>query len=228
MGYKYETHMHTTEGSGCGKSSAKEMVQAYKEAGYRGIFVTDHFFNGNCTVDRRLPWDEKIELFCKGYENAKAEGEKVGLDVFFGLEYCVEGADFLIYNLDKEWLKKHRDIDKWAPRKAFETMHKGGAFIIHAHPFRERDYINHIHLFPRDVDGVEVMNGGQLLEPWMNERAEIYAMMYDLPKTSGSDAHYHGTLPKCGIETEQIIEKPTDYLELMKAGRLKLLDGGQA
>lgn len=223
MNYKYETHMHTTEGSACGKSSAVEMVHAYKEAGYTGIFITDHFFNGNCSVCRELPWEERVEKFCLGYEHARAEGEKIGLDVFFGLEYCVQGADFLIYNLDKEWLLQHKDVDKWEPRRAFAAIHEGGGFIVHAHPFRERDYINHIHLFPRDVDGVEVINGGQLAEPWMNERAEIYAMMYDLPKTSGSDAHYHATLPGCGIVTSKKFECAEDYLTFLRSGELELL-----
>lgn len=225
MGYKYETHMHTSEGSACGAYTASEMVRAYKEAGYTGIFVTDHFFNGNCAVGSDLPWKERVELFCKGYENAKAEGDRIGLDVFFGFEYGVEGADFLIYNLDKAWLLENEDVDKWEPRTAFAKMHSCGGFIVHAHPFRERDYINHIHLFPRDVDGVEVINGGQLSEPLMNERAEIYAMMYQLPKTSGSDAHHANSLPLCGIETEERFESPLDYLELMKDGKIKLLDG---
>ena len=78
MSYKYETHMHTLEGSACGRFTGAEMARAFKEAGYTGIFVTDHFFNGNCAVDRQLPWAEKVELFCKGYENAKAEGDKMG------------------------------------------------------------------------------------------------------------------------------------------------------
>ncbi len=225
MGYKYETHMHTKEASACGAFWAKEMVQAFQKAGYTGIFVTDHFFNGNCAMSRELPWEEKVELFCKGYENAKAEGDKIGLDVFFGFEYCVEGADFLVYNLDKKWLLENVDVDKWEPRKAFAAMHRGGGFIVHAHPFRERDYINHIHLFPRDVDGVEVINGGQLREPWMNERANIYAMMYELPKTSGSDAHHADRLPLCGIETDIRIRQPLDYLELMKNGQIRLLNG---
>ncbi len=225
MGYKYETHMHTKEGSACGRSTAVEMVRAYKEAGYTGIFVTDHFFNGNCAVDRNLPWQEKVELFCKGYENAKKEGEHMGLDVFFGFEYGVEGADFLVYNLDKQWLLEHSDVDRWEPRAAFKAMHEDGGFIVHAHPFRERDYINHIHLFPRDVDGVEVVNGGQLLEPWMNERANIYAMMYDLPKTAGSDAHNAAALPGCGVESMNRLETAADYLEQMKAGLLTLFDG---
>ncbi len=223
MSFKYETHMHTTEGSACGRSTGKEMVQAYKAAGYTGVFVTDHFFNGNCAIDRSLSWEEKVEQFCKGYENAKEEGDKIGLDVFFGFEYCVDAADFLVYNLSKEWLLKYPDIDKWEPRKAFAQIHADGGFIVHAHPFRERDYINHIHLFPRDVDGVEIINGGQLDYPLMNERAKIYAMMYELPVTSGSDSHFAGGLPGCGVEVEKWIEEPMDYLKYLKNGGLVLL-----
>ena len=227
MSYRYETHMHTVEGSACGRSTGKEMIRAYKEAGYTGVFVTDHFFNGNCAVDRSLSWEEKVEQFCKGYENAKEEGDKIGLDVFFGFEYCVDAADFLVYNLSKEWLLKYPDIDKWEPRKAFAQMHADGGFIVHAHPFRERDYINHIHLFPRDVDGVEILNGGQLREPWMNERAKIYAMMYELPVTSGSDSHFAGGLPGCGVEMADRIKEPVDYLKCMRAGELTLLVEGK-
>lgn len=227
MSYRYETHMHTVEGSACGRSTGKEMVRAYKEAGYTGVFVTDHFFNGNCAVDRSLSWEEKVEQFCKGYENAKEEGDKIGLDVFFGFEYCVDAADFLVYNLSKEWLLKYPDIDRWEPRRAFAQMHADGGFIVHAHPFRERDYINHIHLFPRDVDGVEILNGGQLREPWMNERAKIYAMMYELPVTSGSDSHNAAGLPGCGVEMADRIEVPTDYLKCMRAGELTLLAEGK-
>lgn len=176
--------MHTKEGSACGRSTAAEMVHAYKELGYTGVFVTDHFFNGNCAVSGELPWAEKVERFCRGYENARAEGERIGLDVFFGFEYGIQQIDFLVYNLDKEWLLAHPDIDKWDPKRAFAAIHEGGGFIIHAHPFRERDYIDHIRLYPRDVDGVEIFNGAQRKEPWMNERAKIYAMMYDLPGTA--------------------------------------------
>ena len=223
MKYKYETHMHTSQGSACGRSTGAEMARAYKEAGYTGVFVTDHFFNGNCAVDRSLPWEEKVELFCKGYEDAKEEGDKIGLDVFFGFEYCFDAADFLVYNLDKEWLKAHPDIDKWEPRKAFRTMREDGGIIIHAHPFRERDYINHIHLFPRDVDGVEIVNGGHFPDEIMNERARLYAGMYELPVTSGSDAHFAGHVPGCGVASDVRMEKITEYLELMKEGRLELL-----
>lgn len=222
MSYRYETHMHTSEGSRCGKSTAAEMIRSYKEQGYTGVFVTDHFFNGNCAVDRSLSWEEKVELFCKGYENAKAEGDAIGVDVFFGFEYAVSGAEFLIYNLDKEWLLQHPDIDKTDAREAFRQIHEDGGFIIHAHPFRERDYIDHIHLYPRDVDGVEIYNGAQRSDEFMNERAKLYAMMYELPATAGSDSHSYKDVFRCSVLTEERITEPMDYLHAIFSGELQI------
>jgi len=223
MNYRYETHMHTSECCYCATSTAAEMVKSYKEQGYTGIFVTDHFFNNDsCSADRALSWEEKVNLFCKGYENALEEGKKVGLDVFFGFEYSVNATDFLVYNLDKEWLLNHSDIDKWDAREAFRLMREEGGFIIHAHPFREREYIECIKLYPRDVDGVEVYNGAQRDDEYMNERGRLYAMMYDLPHTAGSDSHSVTDNFRCSVETKEKIEKPLDYLRMLQSGELKI------
>ena len=216
--------MHTNEGSACGKSTGAEMARSYKEQGYTGIFVTDHFFNGNCAVDRSLPWEKKIELFCKGYENAKEEGDRIGLQVFFGFEYGVNAADFLVYNLDKEWLLAHPDIDKMNAREVFRLMHQDGGFIVQAHPFRERNYIDHIQLYPRDVDGVEVFNGAQKNDDYMNDRGKLYAMMYELPQTAGSDSHCVTDAFRCAIETKVKIENPLDYLEVIRGGGLQIVE----
>lgn len=225
MPYRYETHLHTAEGSKCATASGAEMARAHREKGYTGIFVTDHFFNGNTAVPQDLPWRERVELFCRGYENAREEGAKIGLDVFFGFEYGYHGADFLVYNLDKEWLLAHEDIDRIPPEEAFAQIHQDGGFIVHAHPFREADYLGRrIQLFPKDVDGVETVNGGQLKSPWMNERAAVYAKMYDLPVTAGSDSHHLSALFRSSVETQEPIETPGDYLKRMREGRLKLLE----
>ena len=69
--FKYETHMHTKEGSACSSAPAADMARAHKEAGYDGIFVTDHFFNANTAVPRDLPWEERIDRYFLGYEHAK-------------------------------------------------------------------------------------------------------------------------------------------------------------
>ena len=73
--FKYDTHIHTKEGSLCATASGSYQAEAYKDAGYTGIIITDHFFRGNTTIRRDLPWEERIDLFCKGYENAKAKGD---------------------------------------------------------------------------------------------------------------------------------------------------------
>lgn len=223
MAYRYETHLHTKEASACGISTGAEMARAHKAAGYDGIFITDHFFNGNSGIPIELPWEERIELFCKGYENAYEEGQKIGLQVFFGIEYGAGNAEFLVYNLDKQWLLDHPDIDRLPTRMALAMMRRDGAFIVQPHPFRERHYVDHIELYPRDVDGVEIINGAHE-DKRMNDRAALYAKMYDLPCTSGSDTHDEKKMFGCGVVSEEKFTCQLDYLKLMKAGKLTLLE----
>ena len=49
--YFYEMHCHTSEGSDCSSSTGEEMAVYYKSLGYDGIFITDHFFNGNSRIN---------------------------------------------------------------------------------------------------------------------------------------------------------------------------------
>ena len=68
--FKYETHLHTIESSRCGSTSAAEYPAYYKSLGYSGIFITDHFFNGNCRISNDLPWEDRVNMFCRSYELA--------------------------------------------------------------------------------------------------------------------------------------------------------------
>lgn len=229
--YKYETHLHTSEGSSCASSSGAEMARAHKAAGYDGIFVTDHFFNSSTTVPKDLPWEQRIDLYCKGYENALEEGAKIGLDVFFGVEWTVNGADFLIYNKDKQWLKENeRLLMESDERDLFDGVRETGGFIVHAHPFREAGYIPHISLYPHDVDAIEVINtrngdplfGGNTV---YNERAKIYAAMFGLPETGGSDTHNAHQIVNGGILVPERIRSPKDYLRQIRNGSVIPLEG---
>ena len=166
--------------------------KTYKEAGYTGIIITDHFFRGNTCIRKDLPWEERIDLFCKGYENAKARGDEIGIDVFFGWEETFEGQDFLIYGLDKNWMKAHPEMEYWTIREQFEAVNQAGGMVIHAHPFRDRPYIPKIRLFPDHVHGVEIFNAGNFEEE--NEEAYMYAKKYNLPVTAGSDSHHHNII----------------------------------
>ena len=81
--YRYETHLHTCQSSRCGRSTGAEHARYYKELGYTGIIVTDHFFGGNTAASRKGPWERRVREFCAGYHDAREEGERIGLDVFF-------------------------------------------------------------------------------------------------------------------------------------------------
>ena len=68
MGYKYDTHVHTSMVSACASLTAEEIVDLYVQNGYTGIFITDHFIHGNChEYIRKLDYKNKIIEFYKGY-----------------------------------------------------------------------------------------------------------------------------------------------------------------
>ncbi len=225
MEYKYETHMHTSEGSACASSTAGKMAVKYKEEGYTGIFVTDHYFNGNSSIPRELPWEERVRRYCLGYEHAKAKGEEIGLDVFFGFEFGNGQSDLLTYGLDGKWLLEHPEILEMPCHEYIKFVHSFGGMVIHAHPFRMEDYIQSFILCPRYEDGVEVINASNRFTEF-NDHARAYAEWYDLPMTAGSDSHNTDTrFYPGGIVTDFRITSPADYIDTVKNRKiLRFLD----
>ena len=61
--YRYETHLHSSPVSKCGRYSVRENMEFYKKIGYDGIFLTNHFINANIGCDRTLPYKEQVEFF---------------------------------------------------------------------------------------------------------------------------------------------------------------------
>lgn len=233
--YLYETHMHTSEGSACGKNTGAEMARAYAEAGYTGIIVTDHFFYGNTAVDRSLPWGKWVEGYCQGYEHARAEGEKYGLQVFFGWESGYKGTEFLVYGLDKDWLLAHPEIRDASVEEQYRIVHEGGGIVVHAHPFREASYIEEIRLYPAHVDAVEGVNAAHSSSTKTslqghteyNDRAKAYAASHGLPLTAGSDQH---TLDMIGggMVFPRRLQDIHDFVRAVLAGEASaLLDGSE-
>jgi len=187
--YLYETHLHTWPSSLCGASPGADYIQAYIDQGYTGIFVTDHFFHGNTSVSRKLPWREWVKGFCQGYEEAKNEGDKRGFDVFFGWEESFDiSDDYLIFGLDMEWLFEHPEARYWTRGEQYRAVKAAGGCVVQAHPFRERHYIKKITLSSGCVDAVEVANFGNHLESF-DALAMRYAQKHGLTMTAGSDVH---------------------------------------
>lgn len=221
--FKYETHLHTAETSACARASAAEQVDFYAEMGYAGIIVTDHFLNGNTTVPREgLSWKEKIEKFCEGYVNALKHGKQVGLDVFFGWEASYGGTDFLTYGLSPKWLLENEKIMDMPYWEYLNYVRDEGGLIVHAHPFREAEYIKGgIKLKPRDVAAVEIINANRT--EFENRMAKEYAKNYNIPHFAGSDNHAAYAQKKlAGIKTKEKIESILDFVDIIQNGDYKI------
>lgn len=230
--YLYETHMHTSQASACARSTGREMAKAAKEAGYAGIIITDHSWYGNNCIASSLPWEQWIEAFCKGYEDAKSWGDENDFTVFFGYEANYGGTEFLIYGVDKEWLITHPEIKDAPVEEQFRLIHKAGGMVIHAHPFREADYISEIRLFPKYVDGVEAVNATHSSHlsrhhnnPEFDVRATAYAGEHGLPVTAGSDIHDTSLLGG-GMAFKRKLESIEDYCHAVLTGEDYILTNG--
>ena len=218
VAYLYETHLHTLEGSKCAISSGAEYIAGYKEMGYTGIMVTDHFYNGNSALSKKLSWEEWVNRFCMGYEKAKKEGDRQGLDVFFGWEETFDsGDDYLIYGLDKQWLLLHPEVRTWTRGQQYRAVKEAGGCVVQAHPFRQHYYISRIVLSTGCVDAVEVANGGHD-DISYDILAYRYAKKLGIPMLAGSDIHdsdsviYNGLF---GVYSDKKLESIDDYVKLI-------------
>ena len=213
--------MHTSPLSSCAKAEVRESLEYYKSLGYAGVFITDHFIDGNIDRNvRTLPYEEKIEYFFRLQESAVLLGENLGIKVFPGFEMSYAGTDFLVYGIDKDWCMRHKDMDKMRKTELLTLLANDGALIIHAHPFREAGYIDHIRLFPRHVHGVEVYNAS--MSDFVNQRAEEYSKNYALIRFAGSDNHRGpATKSLAGMATEAPLKDVNDFISAVLSGNAK-------
>jgi len=210
MGYRYELHAHTKEGSICSSLPIKEMMALYHEMGYSGVCITDHF-SGGTPLPNETPWVERVMFYDNVYQEARKEGEKLGLSVFFGIEYAPiaeagrflmpsrEGrTDFLILGLTTKWLLENEVAFRGMAITQLRKMREAEAIVIHAHPFLDTEQLR---LIPGCTDAVEVFNAA--VSDFGNEAAKSYAQTYGFREVAGSDIHSSNRKVFAGVETEQ-------------------------
>ena len=216
--YRYETHLHTSPVSACARASVEDNLRFNKRLGYDGVFITNHFLDGNISCDRTLPYAEKIDFYFADYEKGVEIGKRIGIKVFPGIEASYCGTDFLIYGLDKKWFLDNPQITDMDKRTELRFIRENGGFVIHAHPFREAGYIDHIRLYPDCVDGVEVRNANRTeLE---NRMARLYAENYGFIMTAGTDNHAgESQRNMAGMEFDFPLNSEHDYIDALKSGK---------
>lgn len=230
--FLYETHLHTSQGSGCGKNTGKEMALAAKNFGYTGIFVTDHNWGGNTARHQYEPWEEWVDYFAAGYYDAYETGKEIDLDVYFGFEAGFDGTEFLVLGVTPEWLKKNPQLRHASLAQLYASVKNEGGMLIHAHPFREEPYIPEIRLIPDAADGVEGINSchsNQLSKSYkgfeVEQKAIEYARKYKLPLTAGSDIHTTALLGG-GVAFAHRLTGPKEFMKALLGEEDYILTNG--
>ena len=227
--YKYEMHLHSIEASACALNTAREMVYAFKEAGYAGFVLTNHFIHGNTCISRELPWKERMMAYYDAYLEAKEEGEKYDFDVLFGVEHNYgNGKEVLVYGLDIDAYIRHPEMRSAYIEEFSKIVHAEGGLIYHAHPHRVRSYITP-GIPPRyDVcDGIEVFNSGDDMET--NHLAYEDAMRCNKLMLSGGDIHESqcARIGQSGIVFPKRIQNNEELVKALQNHDLRIIINGE-
>lgn len=219
----YEMHQHSTPCSACAKSNPAEAVRGVCQAGFSGVVITEHFYHGNSGIDRSLPWKAFVDAYEAAFLQAKEEGDRLGIDVIFGVEEVVDwGKEVLIYGLAPDFFRDHPE---WAEMTVGEEylahvsqcVHRAGGLVYQAHPHRSRPYVVNpdIPLNHRYLDGIELFNASN--RPFENEMALTLAKKTQLPLICGSDAHAgdFGS-GRCGITVDRKIGSEKELCRVLR------------
>lgn len=222
--YKYELHLHSSGCSKCAVSTAVQMVDAARKAGYSGVVFTNHFYYGNTCVDKSLPWKDFVDRYKNDYITAKGYAEQFDFDVLFGIEEWYEaGKEALIYGLEPEVLYDAPYMFEQDIHKISSFVRKNGGFIVAAHPFRNRPYIPEPDKVPDLTlfDALEVNN--HFNNPEDNRKAALLALEHNMTGTSGGDIHNACDLGQSGLAFESRIKTGAELVKALKARKFKLI-----
>ena len=220
--YIYDTHVHTSEVSHCGRMPAAEVVRQYIDARYSGLIVTDHLSWRSYRTMSDAPWDEKVTHFLKGYDIAKQTAAALDPDftVLLGAELrldCNDDNDYLLYGVDEAFLRSEPTLLQMDFEQMAACVRSHGLLLVQAHPFREDMQIMDWRL----LDGVEVYNGNSSHNS-NNCIADAWADRHHLLKTSGSDFHGMWGMRPGGIVTEAPVTSNAELLEVLRGQQYRL------
>ncbi len=195
MGYKLETHLHVKDTSPCAQTDEKTIAEIYKGKGYDGIVYTSHY-NSYLIDYYGMTAKEYNQNFVEHYNRLKQECQKVGIDVFFGMEFMPDctsyynadtpyNAEFLIYGITPEFvLDGGERMFRNSVEETSLLCRENGWIFSQSHPFRTIITYRNASL----LDAVEIYNGYARHDSH-NDQAEQFAKDNGLIPLAGSDFH---------------------------------------
>lgn len=214
--YKIEIHSHTSPASGCSEIPPEELVNTYKKLGCGAVAITNHFTSGRVKDDTTA--EQSVALYMDDFNRAKAEGDKIGIHVIFGMElrFSENENDYLLYGADEKDAIEIYGLLNGGLANFREKYTNPRSLLIQAHPFRN----GMTQMDSSLLDGIEAFN----MHPHHNSRVSVaakYSLDNNMLATCGTDFHHRGheglglmltkTLPTDSYELAELL-RTRDYL----------------
>ncbi len=229
----FDTHVHSNPGSICSQVALEEMPAIFKNAGYGGFMLTNHFYEKHLSMLGQN-FKEQKENFISIYRHLKEKSAEYGLKVLLGAEVKVtdERADdsgltsafrpeFLLFGLTEKILLDAPTLFKFTQKELYEFAEDNGMMIYQAHPFRTAQ-----GYYPADmryIHGIEVFNGHPNF-PAETERSLALAKDNNKLQSAGSDMHVAFQCGSAAMVLPDDIDDSTDLCAFLKTNTPKSLD----
>ena len=224
--FKYDLHVHCAIASACAINTVEELILRYKEIGFTGFALTNHFLHGNSGLDRKLPWEDFVKEYSAFYYNALETAQKLDFDLLFGIEEAyAPGKEFLVYGISPEVLLANPELQNFGIEAWSKIVRENGGFIAYAHPFRYASYIPDPYKMPDIslVDGIEVYNMGN--HPDSNDLAFENFKNSGKILIAGSDIHSTNFNNAFGIQASERIQTTEQLAEVLKSNNFEIYLG---
>ena len=220
--YRLELHAHSSPASGCSEVPADELVRVFKEAGYDGIALTNHFIaNSDYTGSK----ENTIEMFKKDIYLAQETGDKLGIKVYAGAElrfHNHSNNDYLFFGYTLDELPDIFDYLNTDLETFVKEYKKESSLLIQAHPFRN----NMIRMNSDLLDAIEAFNVHQN----HNSRVAVaakYAAAEGKIMTVGSDYHHPGFEGISATRTKVLPKDESELISIIKNDDFIMEIGGR-
>ena len=224
--FKYDLHVHCAIASACAINTVEELMLRYKEIGFTGFALTNHFLHGNSGLDRKLPWADFVKKYSAFYYNGLEAAQKLNFDLLFGMEEGYDrGKEFLVYGISPEVLLSHPELQNCGIENWSKVVRENGGFIAYAHPFRNRSYIPDPYAMPDIslVDGLEIYN-------YCNDKCDNELAVETFKNSgkiiiAGGDLHSTDFDDTFGIQTTERIKTTEQLADVLKNNKFEIYLG---
>ncbi len=211
--HRTELHAHTFPVSSCSEVSARETVRLYAGLGYSAVCITNHLSRGRV---------EEPERWLEDFFTARAEGERLGVNILLGAEVRLNGCGnhYLLYGITPEDIPEifnclDMDISEFSRRWRGDDR-----ALVHAHPLREG-------LTPADFslfDAVEAFNA----HPEENSEIALSSRSArGFTLTAGTDCHCADHAGLSALRSSFAPKTSQDIAGIIKSGDYVLEIGGK-